>query len=299
MKPSGDEHAGHKMVLPAEFSRQIRALVAAYEHVAVAVQQQDLDETTAAFRQFGEALREVDGSLLTGHSRMLWKEFAMLLGNDAVEGAGADMIDEADRVFLVLKGHIRRMREQLGVAQGHEPAIERIVVGPEFQAELAGIWRPYVEVQQALAGDNFAEARRALSGLGPAIAAVDADSISGRAADAWRKELANLTKLSAALQTARDIDDFRTEFKPLSEEVGVLAKTFGFGDAVPVYELHCPMAFQGSGAVWYQDTDEVRNPYYGSTMLKCADRVERIAHEAPAGTHEHGSHESHSQHEGR
>ena len=70
----------------------------------------------------------------------------------------------------------------------------------------------------------------------------------------------------------------------MSEEVGVLAKAFGFGPTVLVYELHCPMAFEGEGAIWYQDNDQPQNPYYGSTMLQCADRVEQIVRDMPADT---------------
>ena len=72
--------------------------------------------------------------------------------------------------------------------------------------------------------------------------------------------------------------------------------TFGFGQPVPVYELHCPMAFQGKGAMWYQDNDQTKNPYYGSTMLKCADRVERIVLDEPAKPDQHQQHQNHSNH---
>ncbi len=36
------------------------------------------------------------------------------------------------------------------------------------------------------------------------------------------------------------------------------------------------MAFEGRGATWIQADSAVRNPYYGATMLKCADRVEKL-----------------------
>jgi Cu(I)/Ag(I) efflux system membrane fusion protein len=98
------------------------------------------------------------------------------------------------------------------------------------------------------------------------------------------------------LKKAQDIQAARTEFSPLSQEVGVLAKTFGFGQSVPIYELHCPMAFQGLGAIWYQGSDQVRNPYYGSTMLSCADRVEQVVHDEPPVSNQLDSHENHSQH---
>ncbi len=58
----------------------------------------------------------------------------------------------------------------------------------------------------------------------------------------------------------------RREFSKLSQEIGVLARAFGFGEVGPVYELHCPMAFNGRGAIWYQDNDVVQK-----SILWCFD----------------------------
>jgi len=286
-KADADEHAGHKMALPGSFKNQIRDLEDAYEQVAKAVEQEDLGKTTAAFANFGRALETVDGSLLTGHARMQWKEFSMLLSNDAVEGSEVERLSEADRVFLLLKGHMRRMREQLGVAPDEQRHIEHIAVPPEFQAELAAVWQRYLAIQKELSADKFSDTRNLLAGLETAVATVDDSMLTGRAKQVWQREMANLSKLIDALNKAQDIKAMRAQFKPLSEEIGVLAKSFGFGVAGPIYELHCPMAFENQGAVWYQDNDQVRNPYYGASMLKCADRVEKVVHDEPAETHEH------------
>ena len=275
----GDEHAGHKASLPGEFQEQMRNLYGKYEAVTEAVKDSDLGKITAAFGEFGKALAAVDGELLTGHARMLWKEFAMLLGNDVVEGREADRLDKADRVYLLLKGHMRRVREQLGIAPEQERHVKRIVVAAEFQAELAAVWKAYLAIQQALAADDFQSGRKALAGLKSAAAAIDDSSLTGRARAVWSKERANLAKLIDSLRKAKDIQSMRAEFSPLSQEIGVLAKSFGFGEAGPVYELHCPMAFDGRGAIWYQDNNVARNPYYGSAMLKCADRVQEIVHD--------------------
>jgi Cu(I)/Ag(I) efflux system membrane fusion protein len=59
--------------------------------------------------------------------------------------------------------------------------------------------------------------------------------------------------------------------------MSVLVKAFGFGDVGPVFQLHCPMAFDNRGAIWFQNNAKALNPYFGSTMLRCADRVEQIA----------------------
>lgn len=295
-KATGDEHAGHKMALPAAFNNQIRDLEAAYGQVEQAVEQDDLGQVTAAFTQLGRAIEAVDGALLTGHARMQWNEFAMLLGNDAVEGRNVKQMSEADRVFLSLKGNMRRMRDQLGITPDDQRDFEYIAASPQFQAELAAVWGRYLAVQKELAADEFANAREALTNFESAVATVDDSMLTGRAKQVWEREEANLSKLIDSLRQAQEIKRMRTEFKPLSEEVGVLAKSFGFGEAGPIYELHCPMAFQGKGAVWYQNNDQVRNPYYGSTMLKCADRVEKIVHDEPSEPDAHQSHQDHSQH---
>jgi len=280
-KATGDEHAGHKMALPSEFYNQIRDLEAAYERVAQAVASGDGRVVSGAFNQFGQTLNAVNGELLTGHPRMLWKELSMLLGNDAVEGRDATQLAEVDRVFLLLKGRMRRVREQMGVAQEPERQIEHLAVEPAFQAELAKLWQVYLLAQQALAADDFGRAQQVLAQLESALTATDERSLTGHAQHLWNQERANLTKLLAETQATKDVKALRSQFKPLSEEIGVLAKTFGFGASLPVYELHCPMAFQGQGAVWYQDNDQTQNPYYGTTMLKCADRVEQISSESP------------------
>ena len=221
----------------------------------------------------------------------------MLLDNDVVEGREVKQMNEADRVYLLLKNHIRRLREQLSVPVQRAPrAVERIAVGPRFQAELARVWERYLAVAGALASDELKTAQDAIAGLESAVATVDTESIKGTAAEhQWHKEHANLTKFVDTLKKAEDIQAIRKDFRPLSEEIGVLAKAFGFGEAGSIYELHCPMAFEGQGAIWYQADEEVRNPYFGATMLKCADRVERVVHDGPAAS-EKQSHDDHSQH---
>jgi multidrug efflux pump subunit AcrA (membrane-fusion protein) len=273
----GGEQEGHGATLPADFREDVRELYTAYDEVTEAVEAAELGRITAAFDRFGQSLSEVDGSQLTGHPRMLWKELSMLLENDVVEGRDVKQMDEADRVYLLLKNHVRRLRGELSVPVRQQREVQRIDVPVEFQNGLAAVWERYLVVGRALAGDDFQAARQAVAPLESAVAAVDAGSLEGTAAEElWHKEHANLTKLVDRLENAGDIEAMRTDFRPLSEEIGVLAKAFGFGEAGPVYELHCPMAFQNQGAIWYQDNEAVRNPYYGASMLKCADRVERV-----------------------
>jgi hypothetical protein len=293
-KMASAEHAGHQQAPPDEFQQRIRELEIAYEEVTKAVGGADLREITTAFDQFDQTLSEVDGSTLTGHPRMVWKELSMLLRNDVVEGRDVKQIDEADRVYLLLKRHMRRLRDQFDVAEHRKNEVERVAVAAEFQAELGRFWEDYLAIQKALAADELERAQTALNQFESAVATVDTESLKDSSAEhLWHKEDANLTRIVDQLKQVDDIQAMRHDFRPLSEEIGVLAKAFGFGDASPVYELHCPMAFGGQGAVWYQAEEDVRNPYYGATMLTCADRVERVVRDGPTGG-EKQSHDDHS-----
>ena len=86
-KANGQEPAEHQAALRIEFVQQLRQLDAAYNQVANAISQEDLGNAASAFTQFADILNGMDISNLTGHPRILWNEFAMLLGNDAFEGA--------------------------------------------------------------------------------------------------------------------------------------------------------------------------------------------------------------------
>lgn len=298
-KSPGEDHSQHAATLPVGFTRQVRQLDAAYEQISAAIAQKDLGQITAGFNDFGKVLNSIDENLLTGHPRMLWKEFSMLLGNDAVEGSQIETLPEADRVFLVLKGHMRRMRGQMSLPDSNQPLpIQRIAVPQQFQFDLARVWEKYLAVSQALSNDNMPETDEYLIPLETTVVTVNADELNDEAKQAWARERKNLEKLISQLRSAQDIKTVRAAFLPLSQEIGVLAKTFGFGEPGPIFEVHCPMAFQGKGAVWYQDNEQVRNPYFGSTMLKCADRVEKVVNDEPAppAATSNGPHSGHQGH---
>jgi RND family efflux transporter MFP subunit len=296
-KKSGDEdNTTMSMTLPVDFVTQIESLSAAYEQVTVAVEASDLRQINSMFDQFGSALSEVDKNLLSGSPRMLWKEFAMLLGNDVAEGRDVDQLRDADRVYVMLKSHMRQLRGKLGVFEKKQRTVEHIQVGAAFQSILAQLWRAYLPLQQALAEDDFAQATQEVAGFQKAYAAANDQSLPDRERTAWNKEKATMLKQLDAMQAAPDIESLRTAFAAFSDELGVLIKTFGSDQLGDVYELHCPMALDEQGAIWFQNQESTKNPYYGSAMLECSDRVELIFPAAPQGS-DMKAHEGHSHNE--
>ena len=100
----------------------------------------------------------------------------------------------------------------------------------------------YVMVQEALASDNYGDARAALEAL-------------VKLADPVTQPLVR------SAVTADDIETMRARFKPLSEYLATLELPEGLARA------YCPMYDGGSN--WVQRDGPVRNPYYGSAMLTC------------------------------
>jgi len=116
------------------------------------------------------------------------------------------------------------------LGQGTTPA--------DFETQLA----QYVEAQEALAGDDFPEAKSALDSL-----LIFAD--------------ATTAPLVRSASNATDLETMRARFKPLSEYLAEQDLPLGYARA------YCPMYDGGSN--WVQADGPVRNPYYGSFMLTC------------------------------
>lgn len=121
-------------------------------------------------------------------------------------------------------------------------SVARELAPPQVVADEATQLAQYVQVQEALAADAYADARAALETL----ATIGDDTVR---------------PLARAAAEAEDLAAMREGFKPLSDAVGGWDLPRGYAAA------YCPM-FAG-GSTWIQRDGPVRNPYYGSAMLTC------------------------------
>ncbi len=264
------------VMLSTEFRQGWREVEKAYRQLSKHVAAENLEATRQAFSELLKRIEAIRPDTLTGKAKVLWREYAMLLGNDAFEGQKVKDFAGAEQLYLQLKSRMRTVRSRMGTHHKEEKEIEPLIAPVEFQKQLRRVWDVYVNLELSLARDDEKKARGQLAPLRSAWQGIDAKLLSGKAATFWTRESKNLDTILASLQQAKGIKELRRAFKPLSEEIGVLAQAFGFGPGVTVVEVHCPMAFGGQGAVWYQADEDVMNPYYGSKMLKCSDRVEPI-----------------------
>ncbi len=102
------------------------------------------------------------------------------------------------------------------------------------------IFKHYILAQEALASDNFKQAKSAIKSL--------AEESDGE-----------LKELSKAASAAKDLLSIREAFKPLSEYMVELELSDG------LIKVYCPMV----ESHWLQKKGDIANPYYGASMLSC------------------------------
>lgn len=82
---------------------------------------------------------------------------------------------------------------------------------------------------------------------------------------------AAITQGAAGLAT-QDLGAARAAFKTVSD--GMIEYLQANADQQADHTIvHCPMTFGGKGALWVQRKGKVMNPYEGSRMLHCGDKL--------------------------
>ena len=130
----------------------------------------------------------------------------------------------------------------------------------------------YFNLKNALVSDDSKGAAEAGANLATSLKAFDKSSYTSEE----QKELADI--IQDAIEHAEhilksEIAHQREHFKVLSKDItDIVAIT---GTKNKLYQQFCPMYDKGSA--WLSTKEEVRNPYYGSRMLKCG-KVQKTIH---------------------
>jgi Cu(I)/Ag(I) efflux system membrane fusion protein len=163
-------------------------------------------------------------------------------------------------------------------------------VSGEPGKKLESLYGSYFEVQKALAADQTPPADAA---QGLANTADELNRDPGIPASA-RKIIGNIATDAKHLHHM-DLAGVRKAFKPISHAVVTLATQLRSDDAQQSFiHFYCPMVPDGGGD-WLQPGGELANPYFGSEMPRCGEKVSELP---PKGTTEAEDHEQHGGNQG-
>ena len=154
---------------------------------------------------------------------------------------------------------------------------EIIEVSDEFRLQIMAVVEKYLSLHEALAGDDMGLAVTAAKSAIESLSKVNMSLLSGEPHNMWMARDAGMSKALDAIQKAADIDAARKAFETLSNELIAVVEQFGIPENQQFYRIHCPMSFNNKGADWLQADKEVRNPYFGASMLNCGEIVKTIS----------------------
>jgi Cu(I)/Ag(I) efflux system membrane fusion protein len=181
---------------------------------------------------------------------------------------------------------IAKTKEQEGPLVFKQMAV--VPIGGDAGLRLEEMYAAYFEVQKALAADKTPPAAAA-----QALAST-ARSLTGESTipESSRNLIQEIATQSEHLHHM-DLAGARKAFKPISHAVVTLATQVRSEQSQqPFTHFYCPMV-PGGGGDWLQPGGDLVNPYFGSQMLKCG---EKVAEYPPSSTSAPAT-DSHEQHD--
>ncbi|PVD50588.1 hypothetical protein DC498_19370 [Terrimonas sp.] len=154
------------------------------------------------------------------------------------------------------------------------------VLSDAFNSSFEKVLTTYYALRDALVAGDTTQANAASSSLITAVSEVKLDELkSADTADiiipTAKTYTEGITNESRGLLGESDIEQKRRSFQMISTGLFDLVRTVRY-DKQKVYMLHCPMAFNNSGADWLSNTTEIKNPYFGSKMLTCGSVADSV-----------------------
>ncbi len=133
----------------------------------------------------------------------------------------------------------------------------------------------YQHLTFALSSDNDKEAVNAANGLLEVLPTIKTDSFDAAQKKTFDDIAADIKEHAEHIaDNGGNIVHQREHLVLLSKDFYDIAKTYG--TEKPVYKIFCSMYDNDKGAYWISDSKEVKNPYYGASMLDCGVVEEEI-----------------------
>lgn len=141
-----------------------------------------------------------------------------------------------------------------------------------FNSSFGVMLDAYFKLKDALVASDTAKASAAAMELATAADSLKIDEIKADTMGVLKltaQEYAGTINGSAkGLAGENSLEAKRQEFKMITDALYVLFQTVRY-DEQKIYWIHCPMAFNNTGAYWINQDSTVRNPYFGDKMLTC------------------------------
>ena len=153
----------------------------------------------------------------------------------------------------------------------HKKGEKKMMVNQGHDVKTEAILKDYFSLKNALVTDDAKMAAEAGSKLAVSLKAFDMKAYTSEQQKEFADIIEDATEHAEHIAKS-DIGHQREHFKTLSTDVTDMIAITGTKNTL--YQQFCPMYDKGSA--WLSTSNEVRNPYYGSGMLKCGKVQKKI-----------------------
>ncbi|MBW1993891.1 MAG: efflux RND transporter periplasmic adaptor subunit [Deltaproteobacteria bacterium] len=153
--------------------------------------------------------------------------------------------------------------------------IKVLSINTKAKEALKPLYKAYFAWKDALAGDNFAEAQKSAKNMKSILQKINMGLFKGDAHNAWMDFQGSLIKNLDHVHHFSAIAQLRKTFQPVSVTMIDMTNTFN-PLTETIYVQHCPMADNNKGADWLSTEKQIKNPYFGASMLKCGEVTKEI-----------------------
>ncbi len=156
-----------------------------------------------------------------------------------------------------------------------DEVIYRLDTPKEFVNQLNAILNSYLKMKDDFFKANRDKVSYQAKEILKNLKNVKMELLKGDAHMYWMKQAKVIKDKAEIIAEADNIDTQRRAFKPLSETMIKVYKSFGLENET-VYIQFCPMFDESKGAFWLSTQKQIANPYYGDLMPTCGDTQDSI-----------------------
>ncbi len=138
----------------------------------------------------------------------------------------------------------------------------------DFQKQLNAVYQAGLVLNSAFVEGDADAVKSKSAAMSATMKNVDMSLLKEEAHMAWMGYMKTINEGLKAINESDNIKEQRKLYASVSDGLYKSVKAFGVGETV--YFQYCPMAKSG----WLNNSDEVKNPYYGSMMLTCGSTKE-------------------------
>lgn len=160
--------------------------------------------------------------------------------------------------------HDHSSHQQQNKSSSTDTSTKVTVDAAQTQQHFALLLTSYLNIKNALVSDDVTSAAANALLFLKVVNTIDFKVIS-------EGNLHILLNDAGKISSTKDLEKQRNYFANLSFNMASIAKVLKLSDK-PIYMQYCPM----KKAAWLSNEKQIRNPYYGSSMLTCGEVTDTL-----------------------